>query len=135
MAHQIQLYQITENERLVFGDNVYARSFLARQLNIHSDGECKVLGAVLFAGKDGINRPALKETIQSHKHAHRRQWRLVEVLKRCSDRDIPVKVTKHFGFVVFKDRFIVSFCTYDLAGTPSFQIHDADEHASICVRG
>lgn len=60
-------------------DNFYTHHFLARQLSILCDGECKVLGTVRISNVDGINRPARQEATESLCHAEKGKWCLVRV--------------------------------------------------------
>lgn len=69
MAHQTQLHPTPNHGRLIKMDSYITRHVLARKLHVLSDGECKVLGTMRVTNVDRINRPALKDSIESLKHA------------------------------------------------------------------
>lgn len=135
MAHQTQLHAAPDCGRLMVMDNFYTRPVLARQLHVLSDGDCKILGTVRFTNVDGINRPALKEAIEDLKHAPRGEWRLVQVFEKCQGATQTVEAAQNAGFIVFKDRCVVTLYTNDLLDTPTLRIHKPDDHAVHCVHG
>lgn len=87
-------------------ENFYTRHVLALQVLVLIDSECKVLATEHLKNVDEINRPGLKDAIESLKHAEGEKWRLVHVLMKDTG-----EIAKNTRFSAFKDRSIVSIYT------------------------
>lgn len=124
MSHQTHLHPSPDRGRLMVMDSFYTRHVLARQFSQLSDEECRVLGTVRFTNNDDLNSLALREATESLTNAYRGEWRLVQVYHKEMNTSNVAAVADKTGFLVFKDRSIVSFYTNDLVDTPRLRIHN-----------
>ena len=88
MAHQTKRLQDPSGKRLIVTDNFYTRHVLAKQTEILSDGEIKMIGTVKFINIGGINRTLVKEAMEKIQNRERGLWILVKAFEKTgSGRD------------------------------------------------
>lgn len=133
MTHQTHLHPMPDRVRLMFMNNFYTSHVLTRQLARLSDRDCRVFDPVRFTNIDGLNRTALREAIESLRYAQPGDWRLVKVYQEDVNANSVAAGAERTGFGFFKDPFVVSFYTNDLADTPRLGIHTPNGHTILCV--
>ena len=88
-----------------------------------------MIGTVRLNLVDGDNRVNIKEAQGKLKDSERGHWALCEVY------NAEKVVAQNCGYIVFKDKNIVTFYTNALADTPNRAVDCASEHAVKCVHG
>ncbi len=135
MAHQTKLFKDANERRTLVMDNFYTRHVLARQLKILSDEDIRIIGTVRFNNVDAVNRPHLKEALSQISTKPRGSWLLVQSFDKPTKEGEEPCVAKKAGYIVFKDRNVVTFYTNDLADTPTSPIQEQNEETVRCVHG
>lgn len=118
MVHQTKLSKQSNEKRILFMDNFYTRHILANQLELLSEGDIRVIGTVLFNNVDSVNRPRLKEAYSTIASKPRGYWLLVQTYNQPFLPGQRRRIAQNTGYIVFKDRNVVTFYTNDLYGTP-----------------
>jgi hypothetical protein len=140
-------------------DYFYTRHTLGLSLKKITDGEAHLCGTVWFTNVNATNRYYLKTAIKELKDKPRGSWFLVRAYNKTPNYNQlqqahaaqqcrlpkqqrtpfipPIEVVaENSGYIVLKDSKIVTFCTNDLATTPSQPILDAtNEEAVVAVCG
>ena len=136
MASQTKKLRDPSGKRLIVTDNFYTRHVLAKQKEILSDGEIKMIGTIKFNNIDGLNRKLVKLAIDKVQDSERGTWVLVQALDKVIKKKKEVTVaSKNAGYIIFKDRVVVTFYTNDLASTPTKQLQFKNKESVMCVRG
>ena len=157
MAHMNKKYPC--GKRVIFMDPYYTCHHLASALHHVIDGKCFVIGTVKQNFFDGINWKFVQEGLTILENTPRGSWILVrahnknnnydillkqynkKTKKKTSKRQAPFKVpleipAPNAGYILLKDKKIVTFYTNDLLFTPSKAILKGEEQEAIrCVRG
>lgn len=133
--------------RLVVCDNFYTRHLLANQLSKFTGREINMLGIVRYGSIYSVNITAVKEAIKSLNKEERGTWFLFQAFDSKTKKEqgkktksLPI-IAEKCGYIVFKDRLIVTFFTNDLKQTPSrriagpFSIRTDYMHSQSCVHG
>lgn len=135
MALQTKRQADPSRKRVIVMDNFYTRHVLAKQCSRLSDGEIKIIGTVRFNNIDGPNRPYVKQAMEELRSDSvcKGSWRLVQAFDKASNNSSPPAVASKSGYIVFKDRAIVTFYTNDLAETPTVPVQGSTEESIRCV--
>lgn len=89
-------------------DNFYTRHALTRQMNVSNDGEVFVLSTARLNLTDGIDRPAVKEAVETLKAVERRSYMLCQAFIAPTELNGAPTVAAKRGFIVFKNRSVVT---------------------------
>lgn len=110
---------------------------LAKRISQLSDGEVSCLGTTRIKNLDEANRINVRDAIERFEKAPRGSLLLCRAFYNQSTRrgEQELVIAERAGFVVWKDRSIVSFYCNELVGTPKLNMRREAPHPIRCLHG
>ena len=109
----------------------------AKQCLCPSDGEIKIISMGWMNNIDEPNRSYIKQALEElyTESVCKGSWLPVQAFDKASNSSSPPTVASKSGYIVFKDRAVVTFYTNDLAETPTVPVQGLTEESIQCVHG
>ena len=109
----------SDKKRLFVTDNYYGRHKLDCSLDVITDGKSKLISTIRFRNVNSTDKPLMKELIERIDQEPQGTWYLVQVTDIIMGMRVP---HEKCGYIIFKDKKVVTFYTNDLSKTPTKNI-------------